>query len=181
MAKIRRQNAPRRLQDAHKTAQEALRPPPGRPPDAQDASKPPPRDAPRGPQDDPKTPQDGPKMAPRRSEDALRTAQDPPRRPQPPQDSSKMLRSRPQPLPDNDFGTILKGLYKIFTRFFGRLMQTCHVEPDHLQRFGVGVGVGVVIRSHATPMRCCSFRAAASAVRPLQYRQTIDYTYMSLI
>ena len=43
MAKIRHQNAPRRLQDAHKTAQEALKPPPGRPPDAsrclQDAPK----------------------------------------------------------------------------------------------------------------------------------------------
>ena len=136
------------------------------------------QDAPETPQEDPKTPQDAPKMAPRRSEDALRTAQDPPRRPQPPQDSSKMLRSRPQPPPDNDFGTILKGLYKIFTRFFGRLMQTCHVEPDHLQRFGVGVGVGVVIRSHATPMRCCSFRAAASAVRPLQYNLIYGNMYI---
>lgn len=167
MSTFRRHNAPRRLQDAHKTAQEALRPPPKRPPDAPRR----PRDAPRGAQEEPKTPQDAPKMAPRRSEDVLRTAQDPPRRPQTPQDSSKMLRSHPKPPPDNDFGAILQGLYKIFRRFFGRQIQTCHVEPDHLQRFGVGVGVGVVVRSHATPMRCCSFRAAASAVRPLQYRK----------
>ena len=84
------------------------------------------QDAPRGPQDDPKTPQDAPKMAPRRSQDALRTAQDAPRRPKTPQDPSKTLPSHPKPPPDKDFGTILRSLWKIFGRFFGRICRpTC--------------------------------------------------------
>ena len=125
MAKIRRQNAPRRLQDAHKTAQEALKPPPGRPPDAPRCLQ----DAPKTPQDDPKPLQDAPKMAPRRSQDALRTAQDAPRRPKPLQDPSKTLPSHPKPPPDNDFGMILGSLWKIFGRFFGRNCRpTCLLE-----------------------------------------------------
>ena len=56
MAKIRHQNAPRRLQDAHKTAQEALRPPPGRPPRR-------PKMPPRRPQNAPRRPH---KTTPRR-------------------------------------------------------------------------------------------------------------------
>ena len=122
MVKIRRQNAPRRLQDAHKTVQEALKPPPGRPPDAPRCLQ----DAPKTPQDDPKPLQDAPKMAPRRSQDTLRTAQDAPRRPKTPQDPSKTLPSHPKPPPDNDFGTILRSRWKIFGRFFGRICRpTC--------------------------------------------------------
>ena len=125
MAIIRYENIPKHFLNAHKTAQEALQPPPGRSPDASRCV----RDAPKTPQDDPKPLQDTPKMAPRRSQDALRTAQDAPRRPKPLQDPSKTLPSHPKPPPDNDFGMILGSLWKIFGRFFGRNCRpTCLLE-----------------------------------------------------
>ena len=70
-----------------------------------------PKTPPRRPQDDPKTPQDAP-----------RTAQDAPRRPKTSQDLSKTLPSHPKPPPDNDFGTILKSLWKNFGKFFGQTL-----------------------------------------------------------
>ena len=122
MAKIRRQNAPRRLQDAHKTAQEALRPPPRRPPDAPRCLQ----DAPKTPQDDPKTTPRRPKTPPRWPQDAPKTHPGRPKTPKTPQDPSKTLPSHPKPPPDNDFGTILRSLLKIFGRFFGRISRpTC--------------------------------------------------------
>ena len=69
MAKFRRQNAPRRIQDAHKTAQEALRPPPRRSPDA-------PKIFPRRPKTAPRQPQGDPKTRPRRPQDAPRHPQE---------------------------------------------------------------------------------------------------------
>ena len=120
MAKIRGQNAPRRLQDAPKTAQEALRPPPGRPPDGprclQDAPETP-QDAPRRSQDPPKTPQDAPKMPPR-----------PPRtRPRGATKGAKyddFLGSVLDPLLDTFFGRSLNdfgGILKDFGDVFGRI------------------------------------------------------------
>ena len=113
MAKIRRQNAPRRLQDAHKTAQEALRPPLGRHPDA-----------PRCLQDAPKTPQEDPKTTPRRPKTPPRWPQDAPKtpsgRPKTAQDAPRPLQDAPKPpktLPEqrfwDDFKESLEDFWKI--------------------------------------------------------------------
>ena len=121
MAKIQRQNVPRRLQDAHKTAPEALRPPLGRHPDG-----------PRCLQHDPKVPQEDPTTTPRRRQTPPRchqdapktpsgrpkTPQDAPRRPKTPQDPSKTLPSQPKTPPGNDFGTILKNCFGRFLEEF---------------------------------------------------------------
>ena len=69
MAKIRRQNVPRRLQDAHKTAQEARRPLPGRAPRRIKMLP----STSNTPQDDPKTTPRRPKTPPRWPQDASKT------------------------------------------------------------------------------------------------------------
>ena len=113
---------PRRSQDGPRSSQTSPKTPPRRP------KMPPrrPQDAPRGPQDDPKTtprrPQDGPKTLPRRPQDGRR-------RPKTPQDPSKTLPSHLKPPPDNDFGTILRSLWKMFGRSFARNCRpTCLLE-----------------------------------------------------
>ena len=121
--------AAKTLQDASKTLTRRPKKLSDLPQDApqtpQDASKTPPRRpkrTPRRPQDAPRRPQDGPKTLPRRPQDG-------PRRPKTPQDPSKTLPSHPKPPPDNDFGTILRSLWKIFGRFFGRNCRpTCLLE-----------------------------------------------------
>ena len=87
MGYISQQNAPRHLQVAHLTAQEALKFPLERFPDVPRCLE----DASKTPQDDLKPPEDVPQMAPRRSQYALRTAQAAPRRNKMPQDLSKTL------------------------------------------------------------------------------------------
>ena len=118
--------AAKTLQDASKTLTRRAKKLSDLPQDApqtpQDASKTPPRrpkTTPRRPQAAPRRPQDGPKPPPRRPQDG-------PRRPKTPQDPPKTLPSHPKPPPDNDFGTILGSLLKIFGRFLGRICRpTC--------------------------------------------------------
>ena len=101
-----------------------------------------------------KTLQDASKTLTRRPKKLSDLPQDAPQTPQDasktPQDLSKTLPSHPKPPPDNDFGTILRSLWKIFGRFFGRICRpTCLLKLTTVQ----------LVIKHAARWRVRSFAA----------------------